>query len=825
MPTNLRDASRALRATPIVSAVAILSLALGIGANTAIFSIVNALLLRALPVSAPERLVQVLPAERRSSWTNPLWEQLRDRSGDLFDGAFAYSTMRFNLARGGEAELISGVIASGGFFDVLGVPATLGRTFTRADDVPGGGKDGPVAVISYAFWQRRYGGAADVIGKPIVLDRVPFTIIGVTEPRFTGVDQGSRYDVAVPLATEPLIRGAKESAMHERSWWWLRVIARLRPGDTIDRAAATLRGVQPQVREAARPDQQRPQEAARFLKDPFALRPAANGPNAVGRQYRLPLFILTALVALVLLIACANIANLLLARASARRHELSIRAALGASRWRIARQLLAESALLSVSGAMLGLAVAHWGARLLVFELSGPKTADALDVGADWRVLLFTAAVAAATTALFGTVPALRAMRVAPGEAIKEQGRAIAGDARAGFGSVMVVAQVALSLVLVVGAGLFVRTFSRLAHVQLGFDPDPLLLVDANVKRSAIAPGERVVLFERMREAVLGVPGVRAAALQIITPLSGDGWNGLLDNPEGLSLSEADREVYINGISPGWFATSGIPILSGRDFTVQDTPASPRVILVNETFARRYFPGANPIGRSVRNVARPGVNPPWMLIIGVVRDAVYLSPRDRIPPTMYQALLQLNERPLQGVTIVVRPASGSPVLLTRPVVEAVARVDADATLVVRRFSENLRDVTAQERVIAMLSGFFGGLALLLAGLGLYGIMSYAVSRRRTEIGIRIALGAGPSRAVALVLRRVAWLVALGVAAGAVLSLWAAPLVAALLFGLEPRDPSTLAAAIVTLAAIGTLAGWLPARRAARIDPARVLRES
>jgi putative ABC transport system permease protein len=819
--TDLRDALRGLRATPVVTAVAILSLALGIGANTAIFSIVNALMLRSLPVKAPERLVQVMVAANRSSWTNPLWEQLRDR--DVFDGAFAYSPLRFNLARGGEAELVNGIMASGGFFDVLGVPAILGRTFTRADDVRGGGKDGPVAVISYAFWQRHYGGAADAIGRTIMLDRVAFTVVGVTEPRFTGVDVGSRYDVAVPLGTEPLIRGARESAMDERSWWWLRVVARLRPGDTIDRAATALHGVQPQIREAALPDHLRLQEATRWLKDPFALRPAANGPNALGRQYQQPLFILMALVGLVLLIACANIANLLLARASARRHELSVRAALGASRWRIARQLLAESALLAAAGSLVGLAFANWGARLLVFELSGPGAANALDVGADWRVLIFTAAVTTATTGLFGTVPALRAMQVEPGEAIKEQSRAILGESRAGFGSAMVVLQVALSLVLVVGAGLFVRTFSSLAHVRLGFDADPILLIDANVKRSAVAPVDREALFERMREAVFAVPGVRYAALQMITPLSGGGWDILLDNPQGLSLSEADRDVYVNGVSPGWFAAYGIPILSGRDLTVQDTATAPRVILVNETFARRYFPGVNPIGRSVRAAGRPGVTPPWLLIVGIVRDAVYLSPRDRIPPTMYQAALQV-ERPPQGITIVVRTAAGSPALLTRSVADALSHVDSDATLTFHTLRENVRTVTTQERVIAMLSGFFGALALLLAGLGLYGVMSYAVSRRRTEIGIRIALGAGPARAVALVLRRVAMLVAVGVAIGAGAALWASPLVEALLFGLQPRDPSTLAGAIVTLAAIGALAGWLPARRAARIDPARVLRE-
>jgi putative ABC transport system permease protein len=820
---DFRDAFRALRATPVVSLVAILSLALGIGANTAIFSIVNALMLRTLPVKAPQQLVQVMTGPARTSWSNPLWEQLRDRDRQLFAGAFAYSTPRFNLAPGGEVKPASGVMASGEFFDVLGVPAILGRTFTPADDVKGGGKDGPVAVISYGFWQRQYAGSADVIGKPIALDRIPFTIIGVTGPEFTGVDQGQSYDVAVPLASEPLIRGEKESAMNQRTWWWMRVIARLKPGDAIDTATAALRGVQPQMRQATMPDNYRPQDLPNYLKDPFALRAAANGPNGLGRQYRDPLNILMGVVALVLLIACANIANLLLARTNARRHELSIRVALGASRWRIARQMLAESTLLSVCGTVLGLLFAQWGARALVFEMSGAKIASALDVGLDWHVMVFTAAVAVATACLFGTVPALRATRVAPNEAIKEQGRSIVGESRFGLGSMLVVAQVALSLVLVVGAGLFMRTFSSLANVRLGFDPTPLLIVDANAKRSAIAPADRPLLYERLRQAAASVPGVEGAALQSITPLTNSGWDTLIENPEGQSLPESQRAVHVNAVSAAYFATYGTAILAGRDFLPQDTATAPYVILVNETFAKKYFGGASPIGRSIRNDPSPGENPPRMHIVGLVRDAVYESLRDAIPPTIYRHVPQ-TEKPGPSITIAVRAASGSPALLTRSVADALGRVDRDVTLSFRPYKETVREATVQERVIAMLSAFFGGLALLLAGLGLYGVMSYAVSRRRTEIGIRMALGAGPAGAVRLVLGRVALLVGLGVAAGAALSLWAAKYVSTLLFGLHPRDPATLLTAALVLAAIGGLAGYLPARRAARIDPARVLRE-
>jgi putative ABC transport system permease protein len=824
--SDLRDAVRSLSATPIVTAVAILSLALGIGANTAIFSIVNALMLRSLPVKEPQQLVQAMAGTQRTSWSNPLWEQLRERTPRLFDGAFAYSRQRLDLASGGQEQPADTIMASGAFFDVLGVPAILGRTFTPENDVrTGKGTDArQVAVLTYRFWQDHYGGAADVLGKTIALDRVPFTIIGVTGPDFAGVDQGIAVDAVVPLAAEPLIRGASESALDERTYWWLRVIARLKAGEGIDRAIAGLRGVQPQMREATLPTNLRPRDLARYLNEPFSLRPAANGPNALGRQYRDPLDILMVVVALVLLIACANIANLLLARANARRHELSVRVALGASGWRIARQLLTESIVLAAAGALLGLAFAEWAARLLVRQLSVYGSQITLDTGLDWRVMAFTASVALVTALLFGIVPALRSTRVQPQEAIKEQGRSIIGESRFGMASLLVAAQVALSLVLVVGAALFARTFSSLAHVRLGFDPDPIMVVSANAQRSSQPREDRTMLFERMREAVLAVPGVREAALQNVTPLSNSEWDTLIANPPGLSLPEKERGVHVNAVSPAWFATYGTPILAGRDFTLQDDRSAPRVVLVNETFAKKYFAGTKPMGQIVRNEPSPRDDAPPMQIIGVVRDAVYDSLRDPIPPTMYAAQLQ-QTHPESSVEIAVRAVSGSPALLTRSIVDAIGRVDRNVTLTFNPLRETVRDFTVQERVLAMLSGFFGALALLLAGLGLYGVMSYAVSRRRTEIGIRMALGAGPWGAVRLVLRRAAILVGAGVLGGAALSLWASRFVADLLFGLPPRDPATLTLAAVTLAVIGALAAWLPARRAARIDPAQVLRET
>jgi predicted permease len=531
-------------------------------------------------------------------------------------------------------------------------------------------------------------------------------------------------------------------------------------------------------------------------------------------------------VALVLLIACANIANLLLARANARRHELTVRVALGASRWRIARQLLVESTLLSAAGAVLGLGFARWGAALLVREFSVEDPPITLDVGIDWMVLAFTALVAMTTTLLFGTVPAMRATRVQPNDALKEQGRSIVGESRFGFGSVMVILQVALSLVLVVGAGLFIRTFTSLTHVHLGFNPDPLLIVDMNGKRSSVETQNRPELWERMRQAALSVPGVQSAALQTITPLTFSGWNTLIENPPGLSLSEEQRLVNVNAVSRDWFATQGIAFVAGRDFTVDDRKGAPAVIVVNETLVKKYFAGGNVLGRSLREIVRPGEAAPDLPIVGIVRDAVYLSLKEPVPPTMYRHVAQ-TESPGgtgPGMDLAVRAAGPSPALLSRSIADALQRVDRDVTFTFRPYKRALGANTVQERMVAMLSGFFGGLALFLAALGLYGVMTYAVSRRRTEIGIRMALGAAPSAAVRFVLQRAAVLVAIGIVLGGVLSIWAARFATPLVFGVQPRDPATLAGATAVLAAIGALAGWLPARRASRIDPARVLRE-
>ena len=532
-------------------------------------------------------------------------------------------------------------------------------------------------------------------------------------------------------------------------------------------------------------------------------------------------------VGLVLLIACANIANLLLARTTARRHEFSVRLALGASRWRLARQLFAESFMLALMGAALGLVFARWGSAVLVKQLSTATSTVFLDLSVDWRMLGFTTAVAVATALLFGTVPALRAARVEPNDALKDQGRSVAAGRRAGLGQSLVVAQVALSVVLVVGAGLFMRTFSALANLDLGFDWDPVLIVGVNAQRSGSPMGQRLDLFARVREAAAGLPGVSHASLSVVTPVSGSTWNNLIQVVGGAPLPERERITNINYVTPDWFATYGTKLLAGRDIAAGDRVGAPAVALVNETFARKFLGTGSPVGRIARQEGRPGKVPPPIEIVGLVRDAVYRSLRDAVPPTIYLPVAQIDTGEGGGaassVSLSVRSSGGPPALLARPVLAAVLRVDPNLSLTVRTLSDQVNASLTQERLLAMLSGFFGALALLLAGIGLYGVTLYGVSRRRTEIGIRMALGAEPGGVVRMVLRQVALLVGTGVVLGGLASFWTARFAGSLLYGLEPRDPYTLASAAVVLMTVGALAGWLPARRASRVAPARVLR--
>lgn len=829
--TDLRDAVRALRATPLVTAVALLSLALGIGANTAIFSIVDSLVLRPLPVPHADRLALVAGDDDwYSTWfSNPIWEEIRDRR-ELFDGAFAYSETRFDLSPSGRAEFVDGLRASGSMFEVLGVEAALGRTFTEADDARGGGADGPVAVISHEFWERRFGGTRDVIGTTFTPrdarsggDPVPYTIIGVTPAGFFGPDVGRRFDVAVPLGTLPPGR------LESRSSWWLHVMVRLAPGQSREAGAAALRSVQAQIADATRPGDLRPEDAAAHLSHPFNLLPAAAGTSELRRDYRRPLYAVMAIVALTLLIACGNIANLQLARAAVRRHEIGVRTALGASRWRLVRQLFAESLLLAGIGAALGVGFALWGSRVIVAQLSTDTGGVFLDLGLHWRILGFTAALAVATALLFGMVPALSGARVAPSVAMKEQGRGAASGRRARVAGSFVVAQVALSLVLLIAAGLFVRMFLAQSTRDLGFERDRALLVRMETQRAGLNGAEREALYHRIRDGAAGLPGVSHAALSYTTPLGDNTMRRRMVFPDRPDLPESERIVLRHFVGPGWFAAMGTPLLAGRDFDGRDRFGAPRTLVVNQAFAEKYFGGESPVGRTIFEDPEPGSDPSPIDILGVVGDAVYRSLRQPDQPTMYWPLAQMggprpNGGPPADVTLVVRASEGSPVALARAATDVVAGTNPDISLTVRPFADQVDASLTQERLLARLTGFFGVLALLLAALGLYGITAYAVSQRRTELGLRMALGSSPAGVLRLVLGRVALLMAGGILAGALVSWWASRFLASLLYGLSPGDPATVGGATAVLVLAGTLAGWLPARRASRIEPARVLRD-
>jgi predicted permease len=827
---DLRDAFRALARTPVVTAVAVLSLALGMGANTAMFSIVDALVLRPLPVRDPVSLTLLSSTVKSAtsdetwtniSWTNPIWEAVRSREA-MFGGAFAYGDVSFDFSQRGETDPIDGLRASGRMFEVLGLSAALGRTFTQADDQPGGGPDGPVAVLSYGFWQSRFGGARDVVGRAITLNQVRFTIVGVAPNGFFGPDVGRTFDVAVPLGTMTLIPGYQR-LLESRDSWWLRVMVRLSPGQSATQATAALRAIQPQIADETRPTSARPQDAAQHLSTPFDLAPAAGGSSDLRQNYRAPVFALMAIVTLTLLIACGNIANLLLARATARRHELSVRTALGASAWRLARQLLTESVLLSALGAALGIAFALWGSRLIVSQLSTTTNRVFLDVGIDWRMLAFTGVIAVGTAILFGVVPAFRAARVAPIDAMKEQGRGTSSGRSVGLAGSLVMAQVALSLVLLVSAGLFVRTFASLATRDVGFERDRALIVSLGAQRTGLDSAARLAMYDRVRQAVLAVPGVSNAALSVTMPLGDNTLVRRMDFPGRPTLPEPERMVLRHAVSDGFFATLGTPILAGRDFDWRDNMSGPRTVIVNQAFANKYFAGENPIGKVIAENPAPSADLTPLEIVGVVGDAIYRSSRAPAPPTMYWSFAR-TRRPSAEVKLVVRSATAPPERLTKSVTAAVSSVHPDLTLSVRAFSDQINASITQERIVATLSGFFGALALLLAALGLYGITAYAVTRRQIELGIRMALGTTPGGVVRLVLSRVALLVGGGVAIGMVVSLWASGLARALLYGVEPRDPLTFVGAAGVLAVIALLAGLIPASRASRIDPAVVLRD-
>ena len=818
---DLRYGLRALAANPGFTAAAVLSLALGVGANTAIFSILNAVMLRTLPVEDPRQLVQITLG-RNSSLTNPIWEQVRDNQ-QAFSGVLAYSGNRFDLADGGESRFVNGIWVSGDFFGVLGVPAIEGRVFTPDDDRRGGGVDGNVAVISQDFRNRHFAGDSSVIGKTIRLNRNQFVIVGVTPAWFTGLDVDRRYDVAIPLACDPIMRPG-DSALDHRSYWWLQLLGRLPPDVSMMQAQDRMRAIAPGIFRDTLPPNFSEESQQNYLKNTFSLEPAATGFSSTGTRYRTALFALMAMVGLVLLIACANIANLLLARAAARQRELSVRMAIGASRKRVTRQLMTESFLLAALGTVGGLLLAFWSGKLLVKMISTTRNPVEIDLGPDLNVLVFTAGVTILTAVLFGMAPALRATRIEVNRVLKENARgALSGSTRFNMGKALVAGQIALSLVLLVGAGLFLGTLRNLLTADAGFSRDNLLLATVNVQQASVPEQRRVAVYQEILDRLRILPGVTSASSSLITPISGFGWNQPI-YPEGFTVESSNETLtYFNRISPGYFKTMQTPLLIGRDFNERDDLNSPKVMIIGEATARKFFGSINPVGKTIGvDRMNPREEKDLYQVIGVVKDTKYISIDEETEKVVYVSTLQ-DPAPWANNTFELR-SSGPLESLTHSIRSVIAEVNPAISLEFSSLETQVSDSLLQQRIVALLSSVFGALALVLAMVGLYGITSYAVARRRGEIGIRMALGAQRGAVAWLVLRDVAVLLAIGMALGLAASLAAGRLVTSLLYGVRWNDPVQLAGAAIVLITATAIAAYLPARRAARLDPMVTLRE-
>ena len=822
---DLRFSVRTLVNSPGFSLIAIGTLALGIGANTAIFSLIDAVLLKTLPVSHPEQLVQV-KMTGRDIWgmegpfvSNPVWEQLRDRQ-DVFSGLFGYAVARFDLSARGEAHYVQGNYVSGRFFDTLGLRPVIGRLMTPDDDrrsCPG------IAVLSHGFWQSEYGGRATVAGTTISLDNHPFEILGVIGSEFTGVDVGRQSDIYLPLCAEPII-GGQNGLLDGRRSGWLQVIGRPRPGISVAQIESRLKTLARPISEATMPPNIQPAQQEKYLERTFVVEMASTGLSSIRSKYRDALVVMMMIVAALLLVACSNVANLLLARGAARQREIAIRVALGSGRGRLMRQQLCETLLLSLIGAGFGILFAHWGAHLLVGLLVSNVYREnkvLLDLSIDARVLGFSVGVAILTGLLSGLVPSWRAMRVDPHMAMRANSRGMLPGRKVAFGKVLVVLQVVISLVLVTGAGLLLSTFIRLQIMDPGFERAHVLLMDVDLGKRTTVPAQRAEIFKQTLESLRALPGVRSASRSDSTPLAGAVGASYLQI-DGEAAPVADRELVVfNEVTSDYFETLGTRLLAGRDFTTHDTVNSPKVALVNESFARKYFHGQSPVGRRYRAEDGNKLGDP-VEIIAIVRDVKYLDLREGFRPTVYVAADQ-NASPGKEVTFELRVAS-NPAAMIQAATSAVNTVDPRASLQFRTLSAQVEQSLARERLVATLSGFFGGLALLLAMIGLYGVTSYGVSQQRNEIGIRMALGAQQSRILRTVLGEVMILIGIGLAIGLPVTAAATRFIASLLYGVRANDPLTISVTATMLALAAAVAGFLPARRASLIDAMSALRE-
>jgi predicted permease len=822
---DLRHAARQLRLNPGFAAVAILSLALGIGANSAIFQLINAIRFRGLPVDHPEALAAIdtdpgfvasgWRVGRHTNFTYAVLEQIEIRQ-QAFSAVMAFGTGRFNMSRGGEARYAEGLLATPNFLEVLGVTPAIGSWHsgaTAADDCSEAG-----ALLDYGFWQREFGGDAAAVGQSISLNGHSFPILGVAPRSFTGPEPARRFDVVIPICADGILAGGGRGRLALKAAWWLTPIGRLKPGWTVERASAHLGDISPSIFQASLPEDYRPDVAEGFLANRLRAVSARAGVSSVRRGYESPLWILFAITGLVLLIACANLANLLLARASAREREVALRQAIGASRGRLVRQLMTESFLLAGLGALLGAGLAHLLGRGLVSFLTSGEQQLHVPLGVDWRVFGFLAALALLTCVLFGLAPALRATEIAPAAGMRGGRGSVAGSERHGLRRGLVVAQIGLSFVLLVAALLFGRSLRNLLQTDTGFASEGILV--ATITAGAqVDPERRGDIYTQLGERLNRLPGVASAAPIRFAPFSGNGWNeGVYTDAGGARVGT----VWLNRTGPGYLETMRTSLLAGRDFETWDRPGGPNVAIVNEEFARLLFAGADPVGRTFRYEANAEEADPLFEIVGLVENTKYNGLRETTRPIALLPVAQDESAP-ETLSFVVRvggPAAG----VMAGVREQMAQIDPRLLVEFRMLDAEVERSVLRERLMANLSGGFGLLAALLSTLGLYGVMSFMVARRRNEIGVRLALGAGGGHILGLIMREAGVLLLIGLAVGLAGSFALSRYAESLLFGLQGNDVASLVLGGALLGATGIAAALVPANRAARLNPAEVMKD-
>ena len=815
------------------AAIAVLTLALGIGANTAIFTLVNAVMLKSLPVEKPEELVlfsdttsegtSLEDTPRTGQWhrfSYASYEYLRDHNQSFQELAALRSgesrlSVRKTDAEANAATRASGHLVTGNYFSLLGVRAARGRVLTPDDDKASAV---PAAVMSHRYWEQELNSDSSVVGKTLIINGTNFTVVGVTPREFFGARVRRPPDFWLPLSFHPQIE-LRESFLTEKEAYWLMLMGRLQPGVTMDQAQASVNhALRQHLTELA--GSQLTEERQKGIQNTYVtLADGSGGISGLRVIYSKPLHMLMAIVGMVLLIACANVGSLLLSRAASRKAEISLRMALGATRWRIIRQLLTESMLLAVVGGVCGVLLAQWGVYILVSLVA--RTSP-LDTRPDSGVLAFTAAVSIVAGLLFGLIPALQASRANLSSAMKEKTRTRSGFMRVSLSSLMVVMQVGLSMVLLTGAGLFARSLIKLQNEDVGFDRNNVLLLGIDPRLAGYKPNQLATLYQQLIERLSSLPQVRNVSMATYAPMSGTSRTSSIEITGYTKQPDEDLVVQDILAGPKYAETLGMPLLRGREIEVRDTVAAPRIAVVNSTFAERYFKDQNPIGRTFTfdDDTDGGAT---IEIVGVVGDIKSDDAREKPEATVYRPILQIPEQGAFSCTIHIRTLS-DPTPLTPQVRQMINQIDDKLPIFgVTTLNEQLRDNLNQERLIAQLVSFFGALALMLACIGLYGVMAHGVARRTSEIGIRMALGARGGNIAWMILRETLYLVLAGLVLGVPAALIGARLISTQLFGLSPTDPLTLIGAAIVLAMVAMLAGYLPARRASRINPLNALR--